>query len=388
MTQQHDIIINGAGMVGAVTALLLAEQGFKVALIESQAQTQYSEKDARQLKVSAISKHNLGLFERLGLTAHWQPSRIGYYDKMRVWDNHSTGEVDFSGEGNQVLGAMLENNQIIAAAQQEANKHNNIEVYYAAAIAAFEDTERKVLLRLDDDTQMSCYLMLGADGARSMVRTQLGIETQQKSYQQQGLVCYLQIENAPAKTALQAFNSGGPVGLLPMNGGLFSMVWSLPEDQVEQWLKADESRFINGLKVHINRDFGDIELCSERQAFPLNKTYAQSFYKGRVALLGDAAHTIHPLAGQGVNLGFGDAECLVKKLNQVSLKDADELARALRKYQRVRMAEVHKTAETMHALHHLFTNQSAPVKMLRAFGMNRVNQIKPLKQWLLKQAGS
>ena len=388
MTQQHDIIINGAGMVGAVTALLLAEQGFTVALIESQAQTHYSQKDARQLKVSAISKHNLGLFERLGLTEHWQPSRIGYYDKMRVWDNHSTGEVEFSGEGNQVLGAMLENNQIIAAAQQTANEHNNIEVYFARTVTEFEDTARKVHLTLDNQSKLNGYLLLGADGARSMVRTQLGIETQQKPYQQKGLVCYLQIENAPARTALQAFNSGGPVGLLPMNGGLFSMVWSLPEDQVEHWLKAEESRFINGLKVHINRDFGDIELRSDRQAFPLNKTYAQNFYKGRVALLGDAAHTIHPLAGQGVNLGFGDAECLVEKLNQVSLKDADELALALRKYQRVRMAEVHKTAETMHALHHLFTNQSAPVKMLRAFGMNRVNQINPLKQWLLRQAGS
>ena len=388
MTEQHDIIINGAGMVGAVTALLLAEQGLSVALIETQPQTLYSRKDTRQLRVSAISAHNLEVFERLGLTEYWQSSRIGYYDQMQVWDNHSTGEVEFNSEGKQVLGAMIENNQIIAAAQQLANEHNNIDVHYAATIAEFEDTERKVHLIMNDDIKLSCYLLLGADGARSMIRNKLAIETQQKPYKQHGLVCYLQIENAPSKTALQAFNTGGPVGLLPMNDGLFSMVWSLPEDQVEHWLSADENHFINGLKVHINRNFGEIELRSQRQAFPLNKTYAKAFYQGRVALLGDAAHTIHPLAGQGVNLGFGDAECLVEKLKKITLKNTDELAQALKKYQRIRMAEVHKTSETMHALHHLFTNQRAPVKMLRAFGMNKVNQLTPLKQWLLRQAGS
>ncbi|VAW47631.1 2-polyprenylphenol hydroxylase [hydrothermal vent metagenome] len=388
MTEQYDIIINGAGMVGAVTALLLAEQGLTVALIESQPQTQYSKEDTHQLRVSAISKHNLELFEHLGLTEHWQTSRIGYYDQMRVWDNHSTGEVDFNSEGKQVLGAMIENNQIIATAQQLANGHNNIDVHYAMAIAEFDDAERKVYVTLENQAMLSCYLLLGADGAGSMIRRKLGIEIEQKPYKQHGLVGYLQIEKAPAKTALQSFNSGGPVGLLPVNDGLFSMVWSLPEDQVEHWLEADESYFIKGLKAHINRDFGAIELCSERQAFPLNKTYAKAFCKGRVALLGDAAHTIHPLAGQGVNLGFGDAECLVERISQVTLKNSDELANALKKYQRIRMAEVHKTAETMHALHLLFTNQTAPVKMLRAFGMNHLNKIKPIKQWLLRQAGS
>lgn len=393
MTQQHDIIINGAGMVGAVTALMLAEQGFTVALIESHQQTQYSDKNERQARVSAISKHNLELFERLGLNDHWQTGRVGYYDQMRVWDNHSTGEVNFNSEGKQVLGAMIENNQIIAAAQQLIVQHKDIDVHFETAIATFEETDRKVKVTLENQTQLSTSLLLGADGPRSQVRTQAGIETQQKPYKQHGLVCYLQLEKAPANMALQAFNSGGPVGLLPMNDGLFSMVWSLPEDQVEHWLNAETGYFIHGLKAHINRNFGDIELCSERQAFPLNKTYAKAFCKGRVALLGDAAHTIHPLAGQGVNLGFGDAECLVEKLSDLKakgsgLKNSDETARALKKYQRVRMAEVHKTAETMHALHHLFTNQSAPVKMLRAFGMNRLNQLNPIKQWLLGQAGS
>ena len=194
------------------------------------------------------------------------------------------------------------------------------------------------------------------------------------------MVAYLQIEKAPKETALQAFNSGGPVGLLPMNGGLFSMVWSLPDEQVNYWLEADEARFINGLQAHINRDFGAVKLVSERQAFPLIKTQANAFYQDRVALLGDAAHTIHPLAGQGVSL--------VSKLAGISIKHFDELALALKKYQRVRMAEVHKTSATMHLLHHLFTNETAPIIQIRALGMKSLHQIPMIKNWLLKQAGS
>lgn len=388
MRENYDVIINGGGMVGSVTALLLADAGLSVAVIEAQTQTTYSKKNDRELRVSAISQHNLELFNKLNITDLMQTSRMGYYQHMQIWDNNSTGEIAFDGPGQKPLGAMVENNQIIAAAQQQLGKHANVEVFYATSIESFEQTERKVKVVLNQNDVLQAHLLVGADGARSKIRENLGIKVKQKPYQQHGLVCYLSLENAPVNTALQAFNSGGPVGLLPMNEGLFSMVWSLPEDQVEFWLKTDEGKFVNGLKAHINRDFGEIKLLSERVAFPLNKTYADTVYKNRVVLVGDAAHTIHPLAGQGVNLGFGDAECLLEKLSQINLKHANDLAQILKKYQRVRQAEVHKTAETMHALHHLFTNQSAPAKMLRAFGMNGLNQIKPIKQWLLKQAGS
>lgn len=388
MSKQYDVIINGGGMVGAITALLLSKNETNVAVIETQEQTSYSRKNERTLRVSAISQHNLSLFKSLGLLDLMQSNRMGYYKHMHVWDNHSTGDVAFESPSNEPLGAMVENNQIIAAAQQLLLERANVDVHFATSIQSFEQSERKVRVQLDSGEAIQSYVLIGADGARSQVRTALGIEIDQKPYHQHGLVAYLQIGNAPEQTALQAFNQGGPVGLLPMNEGLFSMVWSLPETEVDQWLTCDEKKFINGLKVHINRDFGEIQLKSKRAAFPLNKTYAADYYKNRAVLVGDAAHTIHPLAGQGVNLGFGDAERLVISLSGIKLKDNDELAGALKKYQRASKAEAHKTAETMHALHHLFTNQSAPIKMLRAFGMNRLNQINPLKTWFLKQAGS
>ena len=385
--KKYDVIINGAGMVGAVTALLLADQGRSVALIETQLATAMPDTTHRNLRVSAISKRNLDLLESLELSQYWSSDRIGRYRNMVVWDNHSTGEIEFNSESNQELGAMIENDLIVAAAQQQLATHPQVDVCYKTQIESFESNNRNVTVQLNNDT-LQCHLLLGADGANSIVRRKLGIDRQEKSYQQFGLVAYLKIENAPKETALQAFNSGGPVGLLPLNGGLFSMVWSLPDDQFNYWLEADETRFINGLQAHINRDFGGIKLMSERKAFPLKKTQANAFYQGRVALLGDAAHTIHPLAGQGVNLGFDDAVYLVTQLNGINLKHFDDVTLALKKYQRVRMAEVHKTSETMHVLHHLFTNKTAPIKTIRSFGMKSLNQISIIKNWLLKQAGS
>lgn len=390
MNHQYDVVINGAGMVGAVTALLLAEQGHQVAVIEAQQPVVYNPTDLHTMRVSAISMHNLNVFNRLNMLQHMSIERMGYYHNMVVWDNHSTGEMDFNGHRKHAdfMGAMVENNHLILAAQTELERHPGIATFYETSIDSFEQSDRKVRVTFSDQTSIQALLLVGADGARSAIRSQADLGWHQRPYQQHGLVCYIDIKDAPEKTALQAFNKGGPVGLLPMNDGLFSVVWSMPDEQVKGWLEADDAYFVNGLRAHINRHLGDIELRSERLAFPLIKARADRFFTGRVVLVGDAAHTIHPLAGQGVNLGFADAEMLAQQLEGVSLKKVDELILPLKKYQRIRKAEVSKTSLTMDALHHLFTQEVAPLKLLRAFGMNRINQINPLKTWLLRQAGS
>lgn len=388
MNNSFDIIINGAGMVGSFTALMLAERGTKVAVIESRTQTTYSHIADRTLRVSAVSQHNLQLLQQLGVMDLMQGNRIGYYQNMQVWDNHSNGEIAFDSPSKEPLGAMIENNQTVAALQQKLTEHVNVIPFFATAMASFEQSTRKVRVKIDNNEEVKAALLVGADGARSQVRAATDISFTTQPYRQHGLVCYVSIENAPERTALQAFNQGGPVGLLPMNEGVFSVVWSLPETQVEQWLDCDANKFINGLRAHINRNFGEVKLLSERVAFPLSKSYASAYHDRRVVLVGDAAHTIHPLAGQGVNLGFGDAELLAEKVSGINLRDFDEVSTALRQYQRARTAQAHKTAETMHALHHLFAGEAAPIKMLRALGMNGLNRIEPIKRWLLQQAGS
>lgn len=387
--QQSDVIISGAGMVGAITALGLANAGYQVALLEGNPAPGFNAETPRQLRVSAISRNNLNILEELGVLGRLLPQRLGYFKHMQVWDNRSRGELAFEQSGPSHLGAIIENDHLVAAAWQAVSQRPEVSVYQPTTITDWSQTERKVRVTLASGEQLSAGLLVVAEGARSAIRDGLNIPLKTKDYEQQGLVCLIQLSDAPASTALQSFNASGPVGILPMNDeGLFSVVWSLPNDQVEQWLTCEPERFERALKIHINRDLGALQLVSERAAFPLRQMYARDYRQGRVVLVGDAAHTIHPLAGQGVNLGIEDGQCLIRRVQQFGLRDPESLARALRKYQRERQAEVFKTSEMMSALHHLFTSQQPVVGWLRSTGMNAINQMPMIKQWLMRQAGS
>jgi 2-octaprenylphenol hydroxylase len=383
-----DIIISGAGMVGAITALSLAQHGFSVLVIDQAPANSFSKETPHQLRVSAIAHKNLQLLEQLGVLPDMFKERLGYYNKMSVWDNRSTGSLDFDHQAGLHLGAIIENQHITAVTQQKLQEHPQVEVLYENKINQWHSGKRRVDVELESGEEVEAAILISAEGANSSIREQTGIDIKRKDYEQSGLVCNLRITNAPEQTALQAFNATGPVGILPLNDGLFSIVWSLPKDQVDRWLQVDHDKFINGLKAHINRDLGDIELVSERAAFPLRQMYAKQFYQDRVVLIGDAAHTVHPLAGQGVNLGIEDGQCLADLLRDISLRNTEELANALKKYQRRRRAEVFKTSEMMTFLHHLFTTDKNSLGFLRAKGMNLLNQINPLKSWLIEQAGS
>jgi len=384
-----DVIISGAGMVGAITALGLAKAGFSVALLDRNSAPVFSAESPRQLRVSAISRHNLKVLDDLGVMTGLMAERLGYYKHMQVWDNRSTGELAFEQSGEGVLGAIIENDHLVAAAWQAVSTCPDIKVFQQTSISEWSQSERKVRVSLVDREQLSAGLLVVAEGAQSTVRESLNIPLKTKDYEQKGLVCLIQLSDAPASTALQSFNASGPVGILPMNeSGLFSVVWSLPNDQVGHWLNCDVARFERALQIHINRNLGELSLISERAAFPLRQMYARHYHQGRVVLVGDAAHTIHPLAGQGVNLGIEDGQCLIRRISTYGLRDPESLARALRKYQRERQAEVFKTSEMMNVLHHLFTSQQPVAGWLRGTGMNAINQVPLIKQWLMRQAGS
>lgn len=387
--QQTDVIISGGGMVGAITALGMAEAGYNVALVDRNPAPDFSAKTPRQLRVSAISKNSLKVLDQLSVLSRLLPERLGYFKHMQVWDNRSPAELNFDQAGQDHLGAIIENDHLVAAAWQTVNQRSEVSVYQHTLITDWSQTERKVRVTLASGEQLSAGLLVVAEGARSAIRESLNIPLKTKDYEQQGLVCLIQLSHAPKLTALQSFNASGPVGILPMNDkGLFSVVWSLPNDQVEQWLTCEAERFERALQIHINRDLGELQLASERAAFPLRQMYTRDYHQDRVVLVGDAAHTIHPLAGQGVNLGIEDGQCLIRRIQEFGLRDAESLSRALRKYQRERQAEVFKTSEMMSALHHLFTSQQPVVGWLRSNGMNAINQMPMIKHWLMRQAGS
>ena len=168
---------------------------------------------------------------------------------------------------------------------------------------------------------------------------------------------------------------------------MFSIVWSLPEDKCQQWLDCDQEIFEQGVKDAMGKDLGSVELISKRAAFPLTQLYTDKYFENRVVLCGDTAHGIHPLAGQGVNLGIGDIKQLFQLLDIVKLKDDDLLRVALRKYQRRRTSQVKETSEMMSFLHHLFKDDKHIKKPLRTIGLKLLNN-SPLKKWFISQAGS
>lgn len=388
--KRFDVVISGAGMVGLMSAIACAESGRSVLLLEKGPNSDWQPDQARSLRVSALSAQHMAWFEKLGLAKLWQASRVGHYKQMQVWDNRSHAEITFdsSHSEHEHLGAMVENDHLMWAAGQVLASTHQVTRQFQTTITACQNQDKSVQLTLSDGSEVKAGLLLSAEGARSEVRQMMGIETDEKSYQQKGLVAYIELENTTPQTAYQAFNPTGPVGLLPVSDGLFSIVWTLNDDAVDRWLQCDEATFERALKVHINRDLGIPKLVSKRVAFPLKQLQAFQYHQGRVVLLGDAAHVVHPLAGQGVNLGLADAMTLVECTSNVSLKDDVTLMRQLKKYQRRRRAAVSENMLMINGIHQLFGHQQAPLPWLRSVGMNAVNRMDFVKSWLMKQAGS
>ena len=384
-----DVLIVGGGLVGITAAVALAEKQLNVVLLDAADKPTFDKKEQRELRVSAISAENLDWLKSLGVCAHLDPERLGVYRHMCVWDNESDAAIDFTAPGlpHGYLGTIIENRHLQYAALMQADR-GTVTLCFQQKIAEFETLNNRIEAVTESGDRYRAQLLLAADGARSGMREKMAVQVQERSYKQKGIVGYIRCDDAPSETALQGFNCGGPIGLLPCGEGLFSYVWSVPEDTAEDWVKCEEQRFVNALKMAINRDLGAIELASPRAMFPLRQLLAKRFCQGRTVLCGDAAHVVHPLAGQGANLGIGDVKLLSEVINQNILKDDQQLSFALRKYQRRRYSQVRETTGMIDALHGLFGNRIPALQWLRSTGMRSVNRMAPLKQWLMQQAGS
>ncbi len=384
-----DIIISGGGMIGSIAAVAASRKGLSVLLIEAQATSTIKHDSPRDLRVSAISADNINYLKKLGIFNHLLQDRIQSYSKMQVWDNRGDGEITFEADysQNDYLGYLMENNNLVQAAWNSLD--DNCQTVQQTQIKSIENEGAQIRVELSNGDKYKSRLLIAAEGRNSFVRAYAQIKTKETPYHQKGLVSYIRIENAPTQTALQAFNTGGPIGLLPINEAekIFSIVWSLPEKQADDWLQCEQQIFEQGVTKAIGKDFGKITLLSQRAAFPLTQLYAQEYFKKRIVLCGDSAHGVHPLAGQGVNLGIGDIQQLLKVLDAAVLKDDELLHQALRKYQRRRISKVKETSEMMSILHHLFKDDEHIKKPLRNIGLKIVNKL-PFKKWLAGQAGS
>lgn len=386
--QQYDVIINGGGMVGATLACLLANQGKKVAVIEAYKIKKIIKTTPYELRVSAISRASQHALIEADAWDGIVKQRVSPYENMTVWDATGDGEVTFEAAelGEPELGHIIENRAIQFAVTEALQKYETASFYCPNSLQGFEVQDDQVVVELDDGQKISAQLLVGADGANSKVRELAGIDIDRDDYGQSGLVAVVKPEKHHQYTAWQRFQPSGPLAFLPLSDDSCSIVWTLPSDRADYYLSRTDDDFKIALADALDHKLGKIEEVSQRATFPLRGSQANDLVKPRIALVGDAAHTIHPLAGQGVNLGLKDAVELAQVLNDASASRDVGSYKLLRRYERARRGDNMITMRVMEGFRLLFGHSAAPVKTMRNAGMKLFNQSSLLKTEIIRKA--
>jgi len=402
--QKFDVLIIGGGMVGLTTALAIRRNSqLSVAIVDTQPLSEITtEADVRVSAINAVSQQ---LFNNLDVWHDINAMRCQPYQKMHIWDKAGYGHIDFdlndlsTREHDGQLGWIIENSIIRQALWQKAEQDSGICFFTQEKLTNISMGESEVFASFANQAPITAKLVVGADGARSWVREQMKMPLTFRDYDHHAIVATIATPQGHQSTAWQVFLETGPLAFLPLSVksaekmDTCSIVWSTSPEEAKRLTELSASDFAKELTVAADGKLGDISLLSERFTFPLTMRYAQDFIKDRVVLVGDAAHTIHPLAGQGVNLGLLDAACLAETLTQaieeqqpITSSEQWLSAIALKQYQRWRKTEAAEMIAAMETIKQTFTPQQAPLKFLRGIGMSLINQISPVKKLMIKQA--
>lgn len=391
MTKHYDIIIVGAGMVGATLACGLAEEAeqLSIAIIDANAPSFDWDENSYDMRVSAITRASQTLLKNVGAWEKIIEQRVSPYQDMFVWDEGGKGELHFDSAdmGETDLGHIIENRVIVKSLHQRIKELPQIELLCPAKLENIEFNDDKASLTLEDKTELSANFVVAADGSRSWVRQQADIAVKGWDFDQSALVTTVKTEKYHQDTAWQRFLNTGPLAFLPLTDGYSSIVWSTSPDEAKRLIEISEEDFAIELEQAFESKLGKVTSVARRAAFPLRLFETLNYVKPRLAIVGDAAHTIHPLAGQGVNLGLADVasliEVTVEALN--SKKDIGDL-KVLRRYERWRRADNRSMLLAMDGLKRLFGSELSAVKSLRSLGLDITNQITPLKNLIMQQA--
>ena len=396
-TQQFDILVVGGGMIGSALALGLSRQGWQVGLIEGAPAASLmapaepaSSVDDFEPRVSAISLASQRLLEELGAWPKVQASRHCGYREMTVWDGDGTGRIHFDAAELHArsLGTIVENRNIVRALF-ESLSDSSVQLLDGVRVKAWS---RGQGVELEDGRCLAARLVVGADGALSRLRQWSGLATREWDYDQQAIVCTVRTSQNHRYTAWQRFSPTGPLAFLPLlneagDEHFCSIVWSQDTLEARRLMALGTESFRKELEAAIERELGEVLAVSRRFAFPLRQRHAKDYIADGLALVGDAAHTIHPLAGQGANLGYGDVRALLEELERArELGLAPDDASVLARYQRRRKGENLAMMAAMEGFKQLFARDELPVRWLRNTGMRWLNQLAPLKNRIAAEA--
>lgn len=361
MSGTYDVAIVGAGMVGAAAASLLARAGFSVALVEGSEPQPFDNTGPVGLRVSAFSPGSARVLAEAGAWRLVQRNRYCPYRHMVVEDRDETASIEFQAQefGLDELGSIVENELVQWALWQALQVMAGVEFYCPDRVANLARGNDHAVLELESGTSLQASLVVGADGAGSRVRELLGISQEHWEYGQMGLVGVVESVPENSGVAWQRFTQGGPVAFLPLSDGSSSIVWSQPETEARRLLDLDEESFLAELEQAVSGGPGHwpgaLKSCGPRAAFPLTMRLSERYSGRRAALIGDAAHVTHPLAGQGVNLGLMDAAGLVESLIAARRREQDiGCEKVLLKFDRWRRSEAELMCRGVHGIRGLF----------------------------------
>jgi len=397
MTDQYDVVIIGGGMVGLTLACMLGQNAFRVAVVEAHEPEDINVDADYELRVSAISKSSQQVFKSVSAWQGMLNRRACAYQHMHVWDATGEGSIHFDAAkmGLDSIGHIIENRVIQISLYEQCLTLPSVSLFCPEQLNEINinrningntgKTSADIILK--NGKQLSAKLLIGADGAHSSVRDVANITLDQSAYKQKAVVSVVKSSLHHKDTAWQRFLPSGPLAFLPLGDGSCSIVWSADNARADELLALQETEFMRQLENAFDGTLGRVEKVSQIAAFPLVRRHAQAYVKAGVALVGDAAHTIHPLAGQGVNLGVLDAAALGEVLvnARASGKNIAALT-TLRKYERWRRADNSIMMYSMSGFKNLFSNDQSSLSLIRNTGLNIVDKLGFAKQKIMRQA--
>lgn len=386
MSDQFDIIIVGAGLVGASFALAMKASGLKLALVESV--EPIAPAPEWTSRVFAISPGSIEFLSESGAWQQLDAARIAPVLGMHIYGDDGKASLDFDAHqsGLAELAVIAETRHMQHGLWLALQRQENLELFCPARCASLRLQEEVAVLRLEDGRELRAPLIVGADGRESWVRSQAGMDAEPAPYRQMGMVANFETEQSHGDAAWEWFRGDGVLAFLPLPGNRISIVWTAFEERAAELMALPPDEFCHQVQEASHSALGELTLLSKPAAFPLRLLHLEHLVKSRVALIGDAAHNVHPLAGQGVNLGFQDARELAKVLKDRGPQPDCGDYFLLRRYERARKADILAMQLVTDGLQKLFNNRNPALKLARNLGLSLTGSLPWLKNGLVQHA--
>ncbi len=384
-----DVVVVGGGIIGGTFACLLGQAGLKVILLDAGVRqvNQLKKVDARVFAITLASEQ---ILKKAGAWRRLEENDIACFRKMHVWDENGLGEIQFDSASicQATMGYIISHQTIVDALQEKLLDMENVRCIWAVSPAFIKDETDAMLLETEDGLQFRSKIVVAADGSHSKLRSLANIHYQKHDYKQSALACIVTTEFPHAEVARQRFLKRGPLAFLPMiDPHQSAIVWSTSPDHAQRLKEMDKSAFHFELAEAFANELGEIKESTERIVFPLSRAQAEHYVQSRMALIGDSAHSVHPLAGLGANLGLLDAAALAEVVVDSVQRGRDPgRLQVLRRYERRRKGENQNVMYLMDGFKQLFENQSQSVQWLRNFGLDMIDSLPFAKHAIMKRA--